>query len=151
MQGRGTRLFIPAMAFCLIAVAPVQAAPAATVPMPRIIADERVCQDKPQDIDYRHYFTAPEREGSIMYVFYNNIIDSADDSQFGYALLYGLDFAAENAKDTDTLAVGIYFANNKGKIYFIRKKAFLELQDKGLPVDQLLKNMMVKEVDTARS
>ena len=85
-----------------------------------------------ENIDYSKYFTNPERTGTIIYVFYNNFIDKADDKQFSYALLLGFEYAAKSAKPKDWLAVGIYFSNDKGKIYFIYKSVFDTLSKKEL-------------------
>jgi hypothetical protein len=154
MSGRGTRLFglSMAMTFGLIVAANGFSRPlrggAETLPQtPRPVLD-RLCQQAPGDaIDYSRYFTVPDREGDTVYVFYNNVIDADDNSQFGYALLYGLEFAAEKANAKDYIAVGIYFSNNKGEIYGIQKQAFEEFRQKKMEMKDLLKYLSVKKVD----
>jgi hypothetical protein len=149
MSGRGTRLFFfSIIVFIFLGVTGYSVPVRGMLVLPTpVFSLERLCQNKPaEDVDYSRYFTSPEREGAIMYVFYNNVIDAGDNSQFGYALLYGLEFAAESAQAADTLAVGIYFSSEKGKIYLIQKKAFEEFHSKKLTVDALLKYLTVKEV-----
>jgi hypothetical protein len=151
MKGRGTRLIVLAATFCLVAVSGVEAAPARSLETAPSAVFNRLCQDRPEEkIDYHQYFTAPEREGMTIYVFYNNIIDPNDDKQFGYALVYGLELTAEAAKEKDILAVGIYFSDNKGKIYCIEKAKFMKFQNMNLPIDQLLNYMKIQEVNTGR-
>jgi hypothetical protein len=153
MNGRGTRLFLFSIIIGLAVSATGFSLPA-EAGAPGIFRPaldvNRLCQDQPAgDVDYAKYFSSPEREGAIIHVFYNNVIDAATDStQFGYALIYGLEAAAESAKADDTLAVGIYFTNGKGKIYLIRKSVYDNLSRKNLPVDKLIDSLMVKEVIT---
>jgi hypothetical protein len=152
MNGRGTRLFLFSIVIGCVVTANSFSLPAtAWSPISRPTpAVSRLCQDQPAgDVDYSKYFSSPEREGAIIYVFYNNVIDAVTDStQFGYALVYGLEAASEKAKTDDTLAVGIYFTNGKGKIYLIRKSVYDNLSKKNLPVDKLIDSLMVKEVIT---
>ena len=106
------------------------------------------CQNSSEPaLDYTIYFTKPERDGSLVFVFYNNFIEKTDNVQFGYALIYGLEYASENAESGDMLAVGLYFANDKGKIYLIRKKDFDQLRDEKITAEELLDYLKVETVD----
>ncbi|MBN2351926.1 MAG: hypothetical protein JXD23_05100 [Spirochaetales bacterium] len=155
MNGRGTRLFFfsVALTFGLVTAAtgysrPVLGAGAPVRDAPRSVTLNRLCQKEPgKDVDYSRYFTVPDRDGGTVYVFYNNIIDADDNTQFGYALLYGLEFAAEKANANDYIAVGIYFSNRKGEIYGIQKQAFDEFRRKKMEIKDLLKYLSVKKVD----
>jgi hypothetical protein len=156
MSRRGARFLFFALAGLLVPGANAFSVPS-VAPQPPVFPAgntslDRLCQDKPTaDIRYSDYFTSPERDNGITYVFYNNVIDTADNSQFGYALLYGLEYAAEKAAPEDSLAVGIYFSGSKGKIFLIEKKAFLEFRKKKLTVEKLLLYLTVKEVDLKRA
>jgi hypothetical protein len=133
MLGRGITLFIASFLFLCFIVPYNFAAPPS------------------ENIEYSTYFTRPERDEKqgIVFVFYNNFIDVKDDVQFGYALLYGLEYAAEIASPDDVVAVGIYFTNNKGKIYLIVKAAFDNFHQQKITADGLLKYLTIKEVDLA--
>ncbi len=153
MSGRGARYLFFAVLGCIIPGTAGFSVPVVKVEesfVTPVVSGHlnRLCQDSPsRDIEYDNYFTRPERENGMSYVFYNNIIDPADNSQFGYALLYGLEFASEKAKADDSLAVGLYFTGSKGRIYLIEKKAFDEFHRQKLTAEALLKYLTVKEID----
>ena len=153
MSGRGAHVLFFAVLGCIIFGTTGFAVPVVKVEGTFVVPESsgnlnRLCQDSPSgDIEYDKYFTRPERQDGMTYVFYNNIIDPGDNSQFGYALLYGLEYASEKADGKDSLAVGLYFAGSKGRIYLIQKEAFDEFHRQKLSADQLLKYLTVKEVD----
>jgi hypothetical protein len=155
MRGRGIRFLFLALLGWIIPGTTGFSVPVVKVEGPLVLPVlagrlNRLCQDAPSgDINYDKYFTRPERENGMSYVFYNNIIDPEDNSQFGYALLYGLEFASEKAEADDSLAVGMYFTGSKGRIYLIQKKAFDEFHRKKLTTEALLKYLTVKEIDLA--
>jgi hypothetical protein len=153
MSRRGARNLVSFFAFLLIVNIGFSSPnlPGAQLQLPRhqSFTLDRLCQDPPdKTIDYSNYFTKPEREGGIVYVFYNNFVDILDNTQFGYALLYGLEYASASANNSsDILAVGIYFTDDKGKLYLINKKAFDDFHQQKLTIDALVKDLMIKEVD----
>ncbi|HEQ72474.1 MAG TPA: hypothetical protein ENN69_08290 [Spirochaetia bacterium] len=157
MNGRGVHIIV------VVVVGLLFSAPAIANAVPNLqpisptvaIAEgfERYCQDTGGVPDYSVYFTRPERdtERPLVFVFYNNFIDREDNEQFAYALIYGLEYASENARPDDFLAVGLYFTDKKGKIYLIRKSVFDELQAKQITAEDLLDYIKVETVDIGES
>lgn len=154
-MGRGFRSFFCVITLLLCALPGGFAAPqAGTVEIPPLPVTrpipEVLCQEtQPTDtVDFSSYFSVPELKEDLVFVFYKTVIAMDDTVQAGYALLYGLQYAAAGAKANELLSVVIYFNNKKAKIYSIRKQAFTQLQNNKLKADELAQYMLVETRDT---
>ncbi|RPJ09656.1 MAG: hypothetical protein EHM28_00935 [Spirochaetaceae bacterium] len=97
-------------------------------------------------INYADYFTMPETDKDIIFVFYNNYIDKSDQNQFAYALMYGLEYTYGSSLQGKTLSVGIYFSNGSGKIYLVPKNVYASFRNKSITSDQLFAAMTIRDV-----
>lgn len=153
-MGRGIRILFCAIALLAGALSDGFSAPqnhvSSIVPVPPTRPElHLLCQDTAQEaINYSAYFSIPEVKEDLVYVFYNTEIAVDDLVQAGYALLYGLQYAAIYARGDELLAVVIYFKNNKAKIYSIRKQVFEGLQNRKINPDDLMKYMKVEVKET---
>ncbi|MBN1522902.1 MAG: hypothetical protein JW904_00355 [Spirochaetales bacterium] len=150
MNGRGkTNITAALLFFCAVTLSARQQLPdsifftvVSSAPLYHLAQD--ISDSK--DLNYANYFSTPEEEGGVVSVFYNNLIDSEDNEQFGYALLYGLDYASATRSSAAIIAVGIYFTNGKGKIYFMPRKAYEDFRAKKIGTAQLFDQLSVKDV-----
>jgi len=98
-----------------------------------------------EKINYADYFTAPAVDKDIIFVFYNNFIDRSDQSQYTYALLYGLEYAFTSSLPGNHLSVGVYFSDGKGRICLVPKSIYSSYRNKAITLDELFKHITVRD------